>query len=244
MPQRDQPPAVTLRVNGSVGVVRLDRPKVLNAYDEDMNEALIAAFRQMESDPAVHVLLLHGAGRAFCAGADTRHTRALRGEAARRHIITDIRAKQVVAECSKPVVAAIHGWAVGGGFELALACDVRFAAPDAVFSLREVRIGTAAGSGGIQRLREIVGRGLAMDWALTGRDIDAQRAERAGLVTEIADDVFEAAFSYCQRLAELSPLALTVTKRALVPEQDVSPYSTLFHALASQALHDAADFAP
>lgn len=243
---KTSPATVVQHVDEGVGIVRLNRPEVLNAYDVATNEALIAAIRQLEEDPNVGVILIVGAGRAFCAGADVRYTRDLVGAAARHHVLVDLRAKQTVAECRKPVVAAVHGYAVGGGFELALACDIRFATANAVFSFREIKLGTIPGSGGMQRLAAIAGRGNALDLSLSGRDITGAEGAAMGIVNRVIDgnhsDVFDAALVYCRLLARHSPLGMSLIKQAICPTTDLSRQTDTFHALASQVLHEEEPF--
>ena len=160
--------------------IELRRPEVLNALHSDTHRALQAAFDLVEGRDDLGAVILAGAGRAFCTGSDLREVGALRGADSRRYVELDFATKNRVAASPLPVVAAIQGWCVGGGVELALACDIRIAADDAIFSMREVPLGSLPGSGGLQRLPLVVGLGVAKDWILRGVDVPAEEAYRRG----------------------------------------------------------------
>jgi enoyl-CoA hydratase/carnithine racemase len=222
-----------------VATVVLNRPKVLNALSSQTFQELIRACGELDDDPAVRAVLFTGAGeRAFCAGSDLNETRALDGEDIRRFILLDFRCKARIAQCRTPTIAAIQGYALGGGLELALACDVRLASTQAVFGLPEINLGTVAGSGGIQRLRAIVGRGVAADLVFTGRKIDAREAHRIGLVNEVIEpDVLLArAAQYARELAGKNPIALQGSKAALQHDAMLAAGpEAAYHSLLSQA---------
>ena len=137
---------LTVEITPPVAVITLNRPEVLNACNSATHLEVQQAIEVAELDDAVKVLILTGAGRAFCAGSDLREVGQFQGAAARRYIQLDFATKNRVAACSKPVIAALHGHVVGGGFELALACDIRFVAEDVQFSLPEITLGTIPGS--------------------------------------------------------------------------------------------------
>ena len=189
--------------------ITLDRPDKRNAINDDMRTELTAAFAAFDADPSVRVVVLTGAGSAFCAGGDLSASAA-----------PDPRRPRIVEpldQFSKPVIAAINGLAFGGGLELALACDLRIAAIGARFALPEVRIGSLPGSGGTQRLPAVVGPSLAAQMTLTGEPIDAERALAAGLVSQLCapEELIDTAMTLARTIARNAPLAVIAAKRAL-----------------------------
>jgi enoyl-CoA hydratase len=207
---------VRVEKNGMVATVTLDRPKVLNALNAATFAELSSVFDELEKDAAVRVVLLTGAGeRAFAAGADIRELAlaedgagkafALRGQAVFRKIET----------LSKPVIACVRGFALGGGCELAMACTLRIAGDDAKFGQPEVKLGVVPGYGGSQRLPRLVGRGAALKLLLTGAIIDAREALRIGLVDEVvaAGELMQRAEALANEMAAQAPLAIAETLR-------------------------------
>jgi len=171
---------------GAIAYVTLNRPKVLNALNKTTIGELTAAFEDARDDSAVRGVILTGAGdKAFAAGADiaemANNTAVEAVEATRRgQSLTDL-----IENLGKPVIAAVNGFALGGGCELAMACTIRFAAENAKFGQPEVKIGVMPGYGGTQRLPRLIGRGRALELILSGDIIDAQNAYRVGLVNEV-----------------------------------------------------------
>lgn len=232
---------VVLQRLDSVGTITLNRPEVLNACNSQTHTELQRAIDLLEMDDEVRVIVIIGAGRAFCSGSDLREVGKLRGSAARRYVHLDYTTKNRVAGCSKPVVAGIRGHCVGGGMELALACDMRVATGDVSFALREIVLGTIPGSGGLQRLPAVVGLGIAKEWALTGRPVGAEEAYQRGLVNKIvAVDTLESEVqAFAATLAELSPIATHLAKVALDPRPPADyGLTATYHMLASEACHD------
>src|SRR5690606_12885901 len=213
---------LAVSVRDRVATVELQRPEVLNALHSDTHRELQRVMAELDLDDGVGAVVLRGAGRAFCSGSDLREIGDLVGVDARRYVRLDFTTKNRIAGLSKPVVAAIHGWCVGGGVQLALACDIRVAAADAMFSMREVSLGSVPGSGGLQRLPAVVGVGVAKDWILTGRDVSAAEAQRRGLVTEVVapDRLAERAHQLAAELAARNPTALHLAKVALDPRPE------------------------
>ena len=203
-----------------VAVITLRRPAVLNALDSASHQAIGDAIAALERDESVGAVVIAGEGRAFCSGSDLAEIGQLTGQAEQDYVALDFSTKNRIAGCTKPVVAAIQGHCVGGGLELALACDFRVAGADAVFSLPEVTLGSLPGSGGLQRLPRLVGVGVATDWILTGRRVSAEEAERKGLVSRLvpAGEHLAAAKELAAELATKSPLSLRLAKVALTPE--------------------------
>jgi enoyl-CoA hydratase/carnithine racemase len=212
----------TLEVTvGDAGVAEivLNGPHVLNALHSSTHELLRRAVADLERDDRVGAVVLRSAGRAFCAGSDLREVGQLQGEAAQQYVQLDFATKNAVATCRVPVIAAIQGYCVGGGAELALACDLRIASTDAVFAFPEVPLGSLPGSGGLQRLPAVVGVGVARDWILTGRQVGASEAYDRGLVTHLVepDDLVEVARDLARSIATHSRTALWLAKVALDP---------------------------
>jgi enoyl-CoA hydratase/carnithine racemase len=228
-------------VDERVALITLNRPEVLNACNSATHREVQAAIERAELDDDVRVVVLTGAGRAFCSGSDLREVGQFQGAAARRYLKLDFTTKNRVAACSKPVIAALHGHVAGGGFELALACDIRLVADDVQFSLPEILLGTIPGSGGLQRLPPIVGLGIAKEWALTGRRIGADEAHRTGLANHVypADRLLAEALAFARELANRTPLSLALAKVALDPQPPAADGIVgTYHMLASQACHD------
>jgi len=234
------PTAVDVCVAGRVATVLLDGGHVLNALHSSTHEKLARAIAELENREDVGAIVLRGAGRAFCSGSDLREVGKLRGASAQRYIQLDFATKNAVAGCPLPVIAAIQGHCVGGGVELALACDLRIAATDAVFAFREVPLGSLPGSGGLQRLPAVVGVGVAKDWILTGRDVSASEAFDRGLVTRLVapQELESTTASVARELADRSSTALWLAKVALDPKPSADRgLVAAFQMLAGDACH-------
>jgi enoyl-CoA hydratase/carnithine racemase len=232
-------PSIEIGDDG-VAVVTLRRPEKLNALDSANHTALGNAIVELERDERVGVIVIAGAGRAFCSGSDLAEIGQLTGQAEQDYVALDFATKNRIAGCRKPVVAAIHGYCVGGGLELALACDFRVASEDATFMMPEVSLGSLPGSGGLQRLPRVVGVAVATDWILTGRRVGAAEAESHGLVARLVPvgEHLSAARALAAELATKSPLALHLAKVALTPEPLADRGLTAaFQMLAGDAGH-------
>jgi enoyl-CoA hydratase/carnithine racemase len=204
---------VTLEVADGVAVLTLDRPAKHNAITNAMAAQLADHARAINGDGAVRAVLLRGAGeRAFCAGMDLRAIEAFPTAWDFRHR-PDY--PSAVRSIRKPVVAAIRGWALGGGFELALAADIRVAAGTARIGFPEVTRGWVGGGGASQMLPRVAGFGQAMRLLLTGEQIDAEEALRLRLVEMVVPDAEATARGICARLAALSPVAVQAVKAAV-----------------------------
>jgi len=209
---------VLVDVGGGVAHVTLNRPAAANSLSRELVTALGEAFARISADDAVRVVVLTGTGeRAFCAGADLKERRAMSLDETRaflRHLNAVVDA---VAACPCPVVAAINGAALGGGLELALACDVRVAADVAEVGLPEVRLGIIPGAGGTQRLPRVVGAAAAKELILAGRRISAERAQALGLVSQVLppEELAAAADRLAAEIAAAGPLAVRQAKRAV-----------------------------
>ncbi len=201
-----------------LAVVTLDRPTVLNALNAATLAELDAALDDLAADTAVRVVLLTGAGdRAFAAGADIRELAPLTADEGRTFSLRGQAIFRKIEKLGKPVIACIHGFALGGGCELAMACTLRIAADNARLGQPEVKLGIIAGYGGTQRLPRLVGRGAAMKLLLTGAPIDALEALRIGLVDEVvpAAQLMQRAEALALEIAANAPLAVAETMRAV-----------------------------
>lgn len=203
----------------SVASLELARPEVLNAIDGELNDALTAAVRELETDGRTKVLVLCGRGeRAFSAGADLKYMRGLSGAALRRFIERTWEPLEALARSPLVSIAALHGHVLGGGAELALACDLRVAAADLSFGFPEMVLGSLPGSGGMQRLPELVGRAKALELVTLGTRLDARAAVALGLVNRVSDGevtVREAALELARAIAERPAESLRYAKVAM-----------------------------
>ncbi|WP_137177425.1 enoyl-CoA hydratase/isomerase family protein [Roseomonas sp. AR75] len=207
--------AVTLETAEGVAVLTLDRPGKHNAITNAMAEQLAAHAQAINADDAVRAVLLRGAGeRAFCAGMDLKAIEAFATAWDFRHRPDYPGA---VRSIRKPVVAALKGWALGGGFELALAADIRIAGRSARIGFPEVTRGWVGGGGASQMLPRVAGLGAAMRLLLTGEQIGAEEALRLRLMEEVVEDsaLEETAMALCRKLAALSPVAVQAVKAAV-----------------------------
>lgn len=175
---------VLSEIRGRVGLITLNRPEVLNALNDELMDRLGEVVAAFEADDGVGCIVLTGSGKAFAAGADIEAIRKMGYmDAYKANLIG--RNWEAVARCRKPVIAAVAGYALGGGCELAMMCDMIFAADNARFGQPEIKLGVIPGAGATQRLPRAIGKAKAMDLCLTGRLMDAAEAERAGLVARI-----------------------------------------------------------
>lgn len=200
-----------------VGWVTLNRPEVLNALDDEALEELSAVWERANKDDDVWVLVVTGAGdRAFCTGRDLRATMTVTEPYASSLFRDDPLSGLSSIPVSKPVIAAINGYAIGGGLELALACDLRICSENAAFGFREVRVGSVPGAGGTQRLTRFIPHAIAMKMILTGELISAQEAYRIGLVSDVVPvgQVAEAAERLARLICQNAPLAVRAAKLA------------------------------
>ena len=227
---------IVLERAGPVATVTLNRPAVLNALNARMLDELEAAFASFDGDAELRAVILTGAGpKAFAAGADIAELAALpdprAGEAQARR---GQRLTSALERLAVPVIAAVNGFALGGGCELALACDIRIASEAARFGQPEVNLGLLPGYGGTQRMTRLVGEGWAMYLCLTGDMIDAAEALRIGLVQKVvaADRLLSEARRIAELIAAKAPLAVAGAKRAIVDGAAL----TLGDALALEAM--------
>lgn len=205
---------ITLNNDNRIVVLKINRPKKANAYNDALLLSLENELVKAIEDEHVRVILLTGEGnRAFCAGADLNE---FGGKGVKDAL--HLKSREVfdlLATSPKLTIALINGAAIGGGLELALACDFRFAAPNATFAFPEVVLGLTPAAGGMRRIQPIIGKGRAKEMVLTGRSIDAAEAFNFGLVTYVGDDFVEHGTRYAEQIVEMNPLALELAKKNL-----------------------------
>ena len=203
---------ILVETSENVGLITLNRPDALNALSQELVGELGQALDIFEADDEVGAIVLTGSEKAFAAGADIKEMQAKNWpDTFVDDFITD--GWERIAQCRKPIIAAVAGFALGGGCEIALMCDFILAAETAQFGQPEIKIGVWPGAGGSQRLTRIVGKSKSMDMCLTGRMMDAEEAERAGLVSRIvpAADLVDEAVKTAQQIAAMSrPAAMMV----------------------------------
>ncbi len=200
---------------GKVALVTLNRPKALNALNGRVLEELLHLFRAVDGDPEVSASVLTGSEKAFAAGADIKEMAQL--DYAGAFLSDKFGGWEDFARTRKPIIAAVAGYALGGGCELAMMCDFIIAADTAKFGQPEITLGVMPGMGGSQRLARFVGKSKAMDMVLTGRMMDAAEAERCGLASRVvpAADLVEEALKAAARIAEFSQPAVMMAKEAV-----------------------------
>ncbi|HWF97299.1 MAG TPA: enoyl-CoA hydratase, partial [Xanthobacteraceae bacterium] len=206
---------ILVETRGRVGVIRLNRPQALNALNSRLNDELGQAVAAFDADAGIGCMLLTGADKAFAAGADIKE---MASKSAVEVFTSDFTGGwDAVARARKPVVAAVAGFALGGGCEHAMQCDLIIAADTAKFGQPEMKLGIIPGIGATQRLPRAVGKAKAMDLILTGRMMDAAEAERAGLVARVvpAASLMEEAFKVAETIASMSLPALMAAKEAV-----------------------------
>ncbi|GMQ90470.1 MAG: enoyl-CoA hydratase [Gammaproteobacteria bacterium] len=201
---------------GAVGLITLNRPKALNALSSPLMAELAHALEEFEADDEIGAMVLTGSDKAFAAGADVKE---MQDKSYMDVYLSDFITAgwERIATCRKPVVAAVAGYALGGGCELAMMCDFIIAADNAKFGQPEVTLGIMPGAGGTQRLTRFVGKSKAMELCLTGRMMDAEEAERAGLVSRVvpAADLLDDAVTTAQKIAQLSRPVVMMIKESV-----------------------------
>jgi enoyl-CoA hydratase len=207
---------IATETQGRVAVVRLNRPQALNALCDQLMEELGQALRGFDADPDIAAIVITGSEKAFAAGADIKE---MQGRTYPAVYLDDFIGKrwEAVTQVQKPVIAAVAGYALGGGCELAMMCDIIIAGDNARFGQPEINLGVIPGAGGTQRLTRAVGKPKAMEMVLTGRMMDAQEAERASLVSRVvpAAEVVAEAVKVGEKIAALSAPAVAVAKEAV-----------------------------
>jgi enoyl-CoA hydratase len=241
-----QSDVLSIEKKGRVGTLWLDRPEKRNAMSTELWSGLPGAINALCDDSEITVIVLAGRGKSFCVGIDlaafgsagatsdagsgekisaaTASLRQIEGTRAFQAAISSI------SNCAVPVIAAVHGHCLGAGIDLITACDIRLSSRDATYGVRETKIGIVADVGTLQRLPGIVTKGHVAELAYTGRDIDAARAEKIGLVNDVyedADAVLEAAYALADEIAANAPLAVRGTKFILQQSEDLTTEQSL-----------------
>lgn len=221
---RTQYPAIRAdgRAVEHVALVTLNRPTALNALNWAVMASLVETLEELDRNPTCHAVVIRGAGeRAFAAGADIKE---MADQTAVTMTVFDPFARwERLRNVRTPLIAAVRGFALGGGCELAMACDMIVAGEDAQFGQPEVRLGIMPGAGGTQRLTRAIGKARAMELILTGRIFGARDAERWGLVTSVvpAEETFEAALDLAARVAAMPPLAVMAAKESIIRAEEL-----------------------
>jgi enoyl-CoA hydratase len=220
----------------NVGVITLNRPERLNAINPDLLSGLINQLNVAGEDEDVVSVILTGAGKSFCAGEDLKETQAGKSISQWEQEIDALQDTQrVILKLGKPLIGAIKGYAVGGGLEFALSCDIRIAAEDARFGFPETGVGLTITGAGTKLISQLVGLGKAKELVFTGEIIDAQQALQIGLANRVVpgDQLLEAALNMCERIGRNSPLSLKLSRMAL----DEGLHSSFEQTLALEAEH-------
>ena len=228
--------AVKYHREKNVGIITLNRPERLNAINPDLLDRLITQLNVAGEDEKVVSVILTGAGRSFCAGEDLKETESGKSLSQWKKEINALQETQrVILKLGKPLIAAIRGYAVGGGLEFALSCDIRIAAQDAKFGFPETGVGLTITGAGTKLISQLVGLGKAKELVFTGEIIDAQQALQIGLVNQVVpeDQLLDAALNMCERIGRNSPLSLKLSRMAL----DEGLHSSFEQILALEAEH-------
>jgi len=209
------PTSILTEIRGRVGLVRLNRPEALNALNRELMQALAEALRALDADPAIGAIVITGNDRAFAAGADIKEM----AEASSVQMLSSdlISRWDEIPHVRKPIIAAVSGWCLGGGCELAMACDMVIASETARFGQPEINIGVIPGAGGTQRLTRAVGKAVAMEMVLNNRTLSAQEALTYGLVNRVVppEAYLPEALNLAAEIAARAPLAVRFAKEAV-----------------------------
>lgn len=218
--------SIECTVENRIATIVINNPSAMNAINPAMRAELQKLWARFKADEDIWVIIITGAGeKAFCTGNDLKssmpppesHAELMLGKGQNDHLVASL-------DTDKPLICAVNGYAIGGGLELALACDIRIASENAQFGLSEVRIGAIPGAGGTQRLPRIVGMTAAMKMLLTGERIDAREAYRIGLINEVVPypDLMATAHKIAKQILDNAPLAVRAVKRLVRQGQDMS----------------------
>lgn len=208
---------IKYEVKENIGCVTINRPKAMNALNMDVLNELYDVFTNIEADTAIKAVILTGEGKAFVAGADIAQMNQLNAIEGRQMMIMGHKVMNLIEGMEKPVIAAVNGFALGGGCELSMACDIRIASEKAKFGQPEVGLGIIPGFGGTQRLSRLVGKGMAKYLIMTAEMIPAAEAHRIGLVEKIVppEALMEEAEKVAKTIASKAPIAIATAKTAI-----------------------------
>tara|TARA_B100000676_G_scaffold313488_1_gene395461 strand:- start:8506 stop:9282 length:777 start_codon:yes stop_codon:yes gene_type:complete len=207
---------ILTEIRGPVGLITLNRPKAMNALCADLAHEIADAVNTYEKNDAIGALVVTGSEKAFCAGADIKEMQSRTYMDVYKEDFITVNWERL-SQCRKPVIAAVAGYALGGGCEFAMMCDFILAADNAKFGQPEILIGTIPGAGGTQRLPRFIGKSKAMDMVLTGRMMDAEEAERSGLVSRIVpvSELIDEAVATATKIANLSQPIVMLAKESV-----------------------------
>ena len=228
-PSSASEPPILSETDGHLGIIRINRPKILNALNPELMQMLSQQMDAFDSDPEIRVILLAGNEKAWAAGADI-------GDMAERSMLEMYERDQFatwdcIRRVKKPIVAAVSGWALGGGCELMMMCDIIIASETAQFGQPEINIGVMPGAGGTQRLTRAVGKATAMDVILGGRFLSAKEALAAGLISRVVppEHFYAEALKYARNLAKKPPVALKLAKESVLKAYETTLAEGLEH---------------
>ncbi|OCA90636.1 enoyl-CoA hydratase [Bacillus sp. FJAT-27225] len=213
---------IETRREGAVAFIELNRPEVLNALNRGMVAEILQSLEDFDRDETVRAIVLSGKGRCFAAGADIDEMAD--ANSIQMELLNQFTDWDRLAWIKKPIIGAVHGFALGGAFELALCCDILFAAEDAEFGFPEVLLGVMPGAGGTVRLTKLAGKTKAMEWLFTGRRISANEAREFGLVNQVfaREALMEEATRYANEVAKMPPLSIRFIKESVLHAIDSS----------------------
>lgn len=206
---------ILTEIDEGVGILTLNRPDAMNALNQQMMREVHDVIHEWDDDSSVRAIIITGSSKAFAAGADIKEMLAVEYlDALQSHFLNDW---TCIANCRTPTIAAVSGYALGGGCEIAMMCDMIFCADTAQFGQPEIRIGTLPGLGGTQRLTRLIGKAKAMDLCLTGRMMGADEAERAGLVARVVpqDELLSVAREAARQIAAYSAAAVLLARESI-----------------------------
>ncbi|MEC1715949.1 enoyl-CoA hydratase-related protein [Schinkia azotoformans] len=208
----------------SIGYINLNRPKVLNALSRSMVREIVNALEYFDQNDEIKVIIMSGEGRAFAAGADIDEM--AEDDPVRFELLNQFKDWDRIALIKKPIIGAVHGFTLGGGFELALCCDILFAAENAQFGFPEIKLGVMPGAGGTQRLTKLMGKTKALEWLWLGEPMSAKEALHYGVVNRLVapEILLEETVRFAEKIAMQPPLSLRLIKEAVQKAVDYSLY--------------------
>lgn len=220
---------IILEKKDGIAIITINRPKQMNALNEQVAREIAHALEELEADEGTKVVVVTGGEKAFAAGADIKMLNTLTSPMDAYHLSMKDNPAHILAKFEKPTIAAVSGFAFGGGCELAMACDLRIASETAVFGQPEINLGFIPGAGGTQRLTRLVGATKAKELVFTGESINAQEALRIGLVNRVVpqEKLMEEVLSLAQKLAQKPSLALRIAKKLINDGENVDLDSAL-----------------
>ena len=216
-------------IEDGIGKITLNRPKVLNAINRKMVSEILFAMESMDNNEEVRVIVLTGTGRAFAAGADIDEM--ANASAMDLELMNQFTDWDRLAWIKKPVIGAVQGFALGGGFELALCCDILFASHNAEFGFPEINLGVMPGAGGTQRLTKLMGKTKAMEWLFTGERMSAKEALHYGVINRVISEelLIDETMKYAKKISKQAPLSLRLIKESVLKAVDYPLYEGMQH---------------